>query len=298
MGKILSKLSEKKLLVSDGAWGTFLQLKGLKQGEAPESWNLTHRKEVLDIAGSYIDAGADIIETNSFGGSKIKLEHFSMGNKVYEVNKAAAEISREAAGDNALVMGSIGPTGKFVMMGDVTKEELKAIFSEQAEALAAGGADGLIVETFYDLDEAEAAFDAAKSTSLDVICSFTFEKKGSGDYYTMMGHSIRECIEFCLSKGVDVIGTNCGNGYEAMIDIIREYRDSAGEIPLLVQANAGLPELRDSKLVYPETPEFVKSIVPKLIEAGATIIGGCCGTTPAHISAIKDVVDKYDFKKL
>ncbi len=289
----MQKLQQKGVLVSDGAWGTFLQKKGLSQSEAPESWNISHRDEVLDIAKSYIDAGADIIETNSFGGSRIKLDHFGLADGAFNLNKAAAEISRQAASDDAVVMGSIGPTGKFIMMGDVSEDDLYSVFKEQAVALEDGGADAVIVETFYDLMEAEAAFKAVKeNTKLDIVCSFTFDKKGEGEYRTMMGHTVEECLNFCVEKKVDIIGTNCGNGFEAMIDIVSEIRNHNSQIPILVQANAGLPILEDGKLFYPETPEFVASLVPKLISAGASIIGGCCGTTPEHIAAIKSEVVK------
>ena len=157
MKTIAEKIKEGKILVSDGAWGTFLQQKGLQPGECPELWNLEHPDKVLDIAQSYIDAGADMIETNSFGGSKFKLDLYGLGDKVYEINKAAAEISRKAAGPNKHVLGSIGPSGKMIVMGDVTYEEFYEAFKIQAKALADGGADALVIETMTDNDEARAA---------------------------------------------------------------------------------------------------------------------------------------------
>ena len=162
MNDLISKLAMGRILVSDGAWGTYLFKKGLKTGECPELWNLTNEDEVFDIAKSYIEAGSDIVETNSFGGSRFKLTQFQLDDKVYEINKKAAEISRKAAGNEKIVMGSIGPTGKFLMMGDVTEEELYSSFKEQAVAFDEGGADAVCIETFYDLNEAELAIKAVK----------------------------------------------------------------------------------------------------------------------------------------
>jgi 5-methyltetrahydrofolate--homocysteine methyltransferase len=150
MKKITELLKSGKTLISDGAWGTFLHLKGLQPGECPELWNITHEKEVLEIAQSYIDAGADMIETNSFGGSSFKLKHYGLQNKVYELNRAAAAISRKAAGSVKLVLGSVGPTGVILMMGEVTPEELYESFKEQVVALEEGGADAIIIETMSD----------------------------------------------------------------------------------------------------------------------------------------------------
>ncbi|MCF8241378.1 MAG: homocysteine S-methyltransferase family protein [Melioribacteraceae bacterium] len=284
MKKITNAVKEGKILVSDGAWGTFLQQKGLKPGESPELWNLTHRDEVKSIAKSYINAGADIIETNSFGGSTFKLNHFGLQDKTCELSKAAAEISREAAGDK-IVMASAGPTGKFLMMGDITEDELYESFKLQTQGFVNGGADAVIIETFYDLGEAEQAIKAVKENSdLEIICSFTFENR-SGQFKTMMGTSPAEAAKAALDFGADIVGTNCGFGFVPMVEIINQIR-SVVDIPILVQANAGLPELDGQNIVYPETPKFVANVVPDLITAGANIIGGCCGTTPDHIKAI------------
>ncbi len=293
MGKILESLKTKKALVSDGAWGTFLQLKGLAAGDCPELWNLERRSDVLDIAKSYIEAGSDMIETNSFGGSAIKLSHYGLKEKTYEINKAAAEISREAAGDK-IVLGSVGPTGKFLMMGDVTKDDLKEAFRIQIEGLRDGGADAICIETFYDIDEAKIAVEIAKNFSdLEVICTFSFENKTDDGYKSMMGLGVKEAISSVIESGADIVGTNCGNGFKAMVDIVSEIKPVAGKHPILVHANAGLPELVGTELVYPETPVKVKTIVPLLLDAGVSLIGGCCGTTPAHIKAIKKTVFAY-----
>jgi 5-methyltetrahydrofolate--homocysteine methyltransferase len=293
MGKILDRISEGKVLVSDGAWGTFLFEKGLKVQECPESWNLTRPGDVEYIAASYVAAGADLVLTNSFGGSPVKLEPYGLKEKVYEVNRAAAAISRKAAGREVLVLGSVGPTGKMVFMGEIPEEELLQGFEEQARGLADGGADGILVETMSDLQESTLAVRAAKNvTALDVICTFTFEKNQDGVFRTMMGTTVTEAVASALEAGAVVIGANCGNGTAGMIEIVREIRATYASVPVLVHANAGLPVYRDGKTVFPESPAEMASQVKELIRAGANIIGGCCGTTPDHIREIARIVKK------
>ena len=291
MGKIIDRIADKKVLVSDGAWGTFLHQKGLTASECPESWNLTRPEDVYEIALSYVKAGADIILTNSFGGSPHKLEPYGFKEQVYAINRAGAEISRKAAGEDVIVLGSIGPTGIMVFMGEVPEEELLKGFEEQARGLADGGVDGLLVETMSDIQESTLAIMAAKRiSSLDVICTFTFEKTQAGDYRTMMGTSVSEAITSALASGADAIGANCGNGTAGMIEIVREIREMDDKIPVLVHANAGLPVYQDGKTVFPEGPEEMASQVKGLVAAGANIIGGCCGTTPEHIRRIVQLV--------
>ena len=291
MGKIKEALKSGKVLVSDGAWGTFLYKKGLKQGECPDAWSLTHFDEVVDIAKSYIDAGADMVEANSFGGTSFKLEHFGLSDKAAEINEAAAKASRKAAGDK-FVIASIGPTGKLLLMEDCTEEEMYAAFKEQAVALEKGGADAACVETMSDAEEACLAIKAVKeNTSLEVICTFSFEKTKQGDYKTMMGLAPVPAIEAAIEAGADIVGTNCGNGIERMIEIVREMKAAHPEAYILVHANAGLPVLVDGKDTFPETPEMMADAVGGLIDAGANIIGGCCGTTPEHIRAMKAARD-------
>jgi 5-methyltetrahydrofolate--homocysteine methyltransferase len=280
-----------KILVSDGAWGTFLQKKGLQAGECPELWNLTHPDIVKEIAQSYIDAGADMIQTNSLGGNSFQLEHYGLACQVLEINEAAARLSREMAGEGHWVIASIGSTGKMLLMGDVTEEELYEAFKTQVIALEKGGADAVCIETMSDTDEALIAIRAAKeNTKLEVICTFTFDKIGENEFRTMMGASPDEVAVACVNAGADIIGTNCGNGLEDMIPIVAQMREVAPDTPILVHANAGIPEIINGEIIYPETPEQIKAFIPQIIRAGANIIGGCCGTTPAHIAMIKETV--------
>ena len=289
--KIVDVLKTGKILVSDGAWGTVLYQNGLKAGVCPDLWSLTHYDAVKDIALSYVNAGADMVETNTFGANRFKLEHYGLQNKVSEINEAAARASREAAGDDRYVIASIGPTGKMLLMDDVTDKEFYDAFREQAVALEKGGADAVCIETMSDAAEAVQAIRAAKeNTGLEVIATFTFEKTQQGEYRTMMGLSPTEAIRAAVDAGADIIGTNCGNGMERMIDIVKEIRAEFPDLFILVQANAGIPILVDDESVFPETPEMMASYVPALIAAGVNIVGGCCGTTPEHIMAIKKVV--------
>jgi 5-methyltetrahydrofolate--homocysteine methyltransferase len=289
---ILDKLKQNKVLLSDGAWGTILQAKGMTPGECPELWNITHRSDVLSIADSYIKAGSDIIETNSFGGSVFKLSQYGVGERTGEINEAAAKISRQAAGNEIHVAGSIGPSGKMLLMGDVTEEELYNAFHEQAVALEKGGADIIIIETMTAADEGFLAVKAAReNTKCTIIITMTFSKNPNGEYRTMMGVSPEEMVTSMKEAGAHIVGSNCGNGIEEMTGIVKAIRAADKKIPVIIQANAGLPELINGKTVFRESPEMMASFIPELIRAGANIIGGCCGTTPEHIRAFRGILD-------
>lgn len=285
--KIVDAVKAGKVLISDGAWGTFLQKKGLKPGECPELWCIDRPADVMDVAKNYIEAGADMVESDSFGGTCFKLDHYGLAARTAEINEASARISRQAAGDSRWVIASIGPTGKILMMEDCTEEEMANAFKEQAVALEKGGADAACIETMSALDEAVLAIKAVKkNTRMEAICTFTFELSPAGEFRTMMGVSPAEAARASVEAGADIIGTNCGNGIERMIEIVKEMRAACPQTPILVHANAGLPRNINGVDTFPESPEDMARQVPALVKAGANIIGGCCGTTPAHIKAM------------
>lgn len=291
MKKIIPELKNGRVLVSDGAWGTFLQQKGLKPGECPEEWNISRPDDVLAIAQSYLDAGADLVETNSFGGSRFKLANYGFEDRVFEFNRAAAEISRRAAGPDRFVLGSVGPTGKLLILEEVTEEELYEAFKEQSMALESGGVNAIMVETMTDLDEARIAVKAAReNTSCEVFCTMTFQKIIGGEYRTMMGISPSEMAETIVEAGADLIGTNCGIGMEDMIGMVKEIRSVHSTIPILVHANAGMPRYLDGITSFPESPLDMAARVGEVVAAGANIVGGCCGTSPEHIRKISEAI--------
>jgi 5-methyltetrahydrofolate--homocysteine methyltransferase len=287
MRSILKRLEEGKILISDGAWGTFLHELGLEVGDCPEIWNVTHRQQVLSIAKSYIDAGADMILTNSFGAHPIRLQHYGLQDRAFELNETAAAISREAAGNDHFVLGSMGPSGAILLMGEHSEEEVYDGFRIQVEGLAKGGADAICVETMSAIDEACLAIKAAKEiTNLEVACTFTYNKTVHGYYRTMMGVSPEDMIKAVINAGADIIGANCGIGFDQMIEVVQSIRQIDKKTPVLVHANAGMPIIKEGKTIFPETPEIIAPKIKQLINAGANIIGGCCGTSPEHIKTL------------
>jgi 5-methyltetrahydrofolate--homocysteine methyltransferase len=291
MQSIVQQLQREGALVSDGAWGTLLQARGLRPGECPELWCVTHRDAVLEIPRQYLAAGADLVKTNSFGGTRYKLEFYGLAERAAELNAAAAAISREAAGPDRHVIASVGPTGKMLLLGDVSPDEVAAAFREQIAALARGGADAVCIETMSAIDEACLAIRAAREVAgLEILCTFTFERTAAGDYRTMMGVGPEEMVAAVKAAGADIVGANCSQGFAQMPDLIRRIKSAAATTPVIVHANAGLPHRINGADVFPETPEMVRREVPRLLAAGAEIIGGCCGTTPAHIAAIAEAV--------
>lgn len=293
MNKLLDELKKHKYMVADGAWGTMLLASGMEVGGCPEIWNAEYPEKVLSVANAYIAAGSRLIKTNTFGGNPIKLRDYELEDEAFNLNKLGAEISKKAAGDNVYVLGSLGPTGKFLFTGDISENDLYEAYKLQASALISGGVDALLFETFYALDEAEIAIKSAKDNfNIPIFSTFTFDKNEDGNFRTMMGVDIETYVNSIIKLGVDIIGTNCGNGFNDMISVVKSIRSYNHEIPILVNSNAGMPEIVEGKLIFPETPEFIEKIVPKLIEAWANIIGGCCGTTPEHIKVINNIILK------
>jgi len=292
MSILLDRLAAGNILISDGAMGTLLQTKGLQLGECPESWNVSHPDVVRGIAEAYIAAGSDIVETNSLGGTRYKLREYGVADKVTEFNTAAARLAREAMGDHGFVAASVGPTGQIVKDegGEVCEADLYNAFKEQVIALAAGGADAVCIETMSSLIEAIQAIRATKEhILLTVISTFTFEV-GARGFRTIMGVDPARAAEEAVDAGADIVGANCGNGIANMIEIARLMRAAVPNTPIMIQPNAGIPIYEDGRTVFKETPEEMAALVPELLAAGANIIGGCCGTTPAHIAAMAKAV--------
>lgn len=286
MHDTIAQLLNDRPVIIDGAWGTELQKQGLKPGESPEALNLKHPELVEAVAASYVAAGSRIIITNTFGGTRFTLERHGLADKLAEVNRIGAEISRRAAGDKALVFASLGPTGKMLMMEEVTEEELFDAFSAQAKALLAGGADGLVIETMSDLEEAKIALQACKATGLPVVASMVYDAGADFDR-TMMGTTVEQATIELTEAGADVIGSNCGQGIEGFVKLCAKMKANTN-LPIWIKGNAGLPQMVDGKAVYKTTPEEFASAVPPLLNAGADFIGGCCGTSPEFIRAVKN----------
>jgi len=282
---LIQKLIERGPAITDGAWGTQLQARGLEPGEAPDLWNLTHPKEVAQVGRAYVEAGSAIILTNTFGANRIRLSDSGSADLVKEINKAGVALSREAAGKDALVFASLGPSGKLLMNGDVNEDELLAAFTEQAEALASAGPDALVIETMQDLAEAKLAIAAARTTGLPVVASMVFDSGKEKDR-TMMGTTPEQAADGLAKAGADVVGANCGQGIAGFVAICARLKAAAEGRPVWIKANAGLPQMRDGKAVYATTPAEFAGHVPAVLAAGASFIGGCCGTAPEFIREI------------
>jgi len=287
----LKKLKN-EVLVCDGAMGTMLQDNGLPPGECPEMWNITHKKVVQSIHKAYLDAGCNIILTNTFGGNFFKLRKMGLEDNIHEVNIAGAELAKEVVRDRAYVLGDMGPTGEFMEpVGELKYEDFYNAFKEQVLALRAGGVDGIIIETMSSLDEIRAAVLSVKeNTDLPVVAAMTFQTTDSG-FRTMMGVDVRKSATSLKDMGCDVIGSNCGCGIKEMVGVIKEiHRWSGLNTYLIAEPNAGMPKLVDGKTVFDESPQDMASLVPELLKEGVRIIGGCCGTTPAHIREIVKII--------
>jgi 5-methyltetrahydrofolate--homocysteine methyltransferase len=288
-GTSLKERIRQGLFLLDGAMGTQLIARGVEVGRCCDYLNIEQPDTILEIHRSYFQAGSDAVLTNTFGGNKFALAQHGLSDKVKEINTAAAEIGRRAAGDDKYVLGDIGPSGDFLEpLGNLKPEELKKAFIEQAKALSAGGVDGFIIETMTALDEITIAIEAVKSVSgnLPVFASMAFDKAG-GDFKTMMGADVNSAVARMISLDVDTVGFNCGTvSLDEYVELAGRYVAAAKDVLIFAEPNAGKPELVDGRSVYKVSPEDFAAAVEKIHSAGINIIGGCCGAGPEHIKAM------------
>jgi 5-methyltetrahydrofolate--homocysteine methyltransferase len=277
-------------VICDGAWGTELQKRGLTPGMPSDELNPLQPGPGRGSGPILCRCRQPYYPDQHFGASRISLKKYGLADKSTEINRIGAEISKRAAGDKAKVFGSIGPSGEMLMMGDIEEDELVDAFSEQAQALAEGGVDGIVIETMADLEEAKAALRAAKTTGLPVVACMVFDSGEEKDR-TMMGVAATDAARALTDAGADAIGANCGVGVEAYIPVCTRLKEGTC-LPLWIKANAGLPELVDGKTVYRMQPSEYAAYLPKLIEAGAVFVGGCCGTSPDFIRALTQAAAK------
>lgn len=277
-------------VVLDGAWGTELQARGLPVGVLPDLWNVDNPRAVWEVARSYVDAGSQIILTNTFGANRLNLKRYGVEDRLEAINRQGVALSKEAADGKAKVFASVGPSGAMLVLGDVSADEVEAIFAEQTAILAEAGADGIVVETMSDLVEAQLAVRAAKRTGLPVVGCMAFQAGKNFDR-TMMGVSCAQAAEGLLEAGADVVGANCGRGIDTAVELLRQFRQVTAA-PLWLKPNAGTPELVDGRTVYRTRPEEFAAHVPQLVAEGAQFIGGCCGTNPDFIRAICRVLGR------
>ncbi len=275
---------ENRILVHDGSKGYLLQKLGLRGGECGEYWNLTNQEAVRNVYRAYLEAGSDVIQTNTFPGNRVNLQKYALEEKTYEINYRGTKLAREAAGSKAFVSASIGPTGMFFEpSGELNFDKAYEIYKEQVKAVADGGADIINFETFTDLAEMRAALLAAKDQSdLPVICSMAFENNGR----TLMGTEPFVAVTVLKSLGADLVGTNCSFGPEQLIGIAKAMYEAGGGY-LSVKPNAGLPQVIGDSVSYTETAGHFAELAAEFVKYGARLIGGCCGSTPDFIKALK-----------
>jgi len=285
-----------RVLLGDGAMGTQLQNAGLESGHCGEAWNVDHPDRVLKIQRAYVEAGSDLLLTNTFGASRIMLNRHGEADRTVAINQASVAIAREALGGRGHVLGDVGPFGGLMEpYGEIPRADVERAFREQTKALVVGGADGIIVETQTALEELELAIAAARDAGAEVIIgSIAFDKMADeDDVRTMMGISPEQAAEFMAAHGCHVAGLNCGTGVDMRMaaDIVRRYRATSG-LPVMAQPNAGAPVLEDMQVLYKETPEEMGAGLVGLLAAGPRIVGGCCGSTPAHIRRFREILDQ------
>jgi len=291
MSAFLDRIGQGELFVADGAMGTMLFERGLKVGECPEAMNLDDLSILEEIAGLYYQAGAEIVQTNTFGGSPLKLSTYGLQDKAIEINRNAVLAVRNVIADNAFLSGSIGPCGKILKpYGDTESAQVYDSFKIQAKALLSAGVDIICVETMTDLNEALLAIKAVRDISkqIPLMATMTYDFTPVG-FYTIMGVTIEQAVQGLGEAGADIIGSNCGNGIKNMIEIAGQYK-KLSDLPIIIQSNAGLPEIQGTKVVYNESPQYMAEHAVILKDMGVSIIGGCCGTTPEHIRAIRKAV--------
>lgn len=293
MTLLLEHLAAGERLVGDGAMGTMLFERGLAPGEPPESVTLSQPAVLEEIARLYVEAGADIVETNTFGGSPLKLALHGLETRAESLNRDAVRRARVGAAGRAHVVGSCGPCGRLLEpYGDTSTETAYASFHQQMAYLIEAGVDAICVETMTDLAEATLAIQAARdiSSTIPILATMTFDATPRG-YFTIMGVTVAAAAAGLEQAGATVVGSNCGTGIEDMVAIAREFRNHT-HLPIIVQPNAGLPKMVDGRTVYDETPDFMADRATELLAIGISIIGGCCGTTPHHIAALRGTVDR------
>jgi 5-methyltetrahydrofolate--homocysteine methyltransferase len=291
MSHAILELATKRTVLFDGAMGTELMSRGLARGACPELWNVERPEVVAAVHADYFAAGSDVVSTNTFGGSRVKLAGHGLEARTYELNLAAARLARAAAPPGKYVAGSMGPTGKFLKpQGEFTEEEFEDSFAEQARGLADGGADILLLETHYDLREAVAALRGARRvTEVPVFVTMTFNTHPRG-FFTLMGDGVAKCAAELGAGGAEAVGANCTLNSEQMVGAVRALRQVT-RLPLVAQANAGQPVLdADGGVTYSQSLEDYVRHVPALVEAGARFVGGCCGTGPAFIRAMAQFI--------
>ena len=286
---MLSRLKSGHVIVADGAMGTMLQQAGLPTGMAPEAWLLENPDPVRGVHRAYIEAGADLILTCTFGGTRTRLERGGLAERVAEVNRRAVKIARQAAGGRAYVAGDIGPLGEFLApLGRITYEQAVEIFAEQAAALTEAGVDVFYIETMSDLNEARAAVEGAQQTAsgIPVFATLSFDSHGR----TNMGVRPEQAAEALLAMGVAACGANCGATLEMTEGAIARMHEAAPQAVLIAKPNAGKPRTVGREVVYDGTPEGMADYARRFVALGARVVGGCCGSTPAHIGAIAEAV--------
>jgi 5-methyltetrahydrofolate--homocysteine methyltransferase len=286
-------LSKQKVWVFDGAMGTMIQKLSEDEYACPEELNISHPDIISKIHQEYLKAGSDIIQTNTFGANYLRLKRFGLEQKVYEINSRAVEIARKVSDGKIIVAASVGPIGELIEpYGEISKDEAFQSFYEQAKGL--NEVDFINIETVQSLDEAEIIINAIRSKlSLPISVTVTFQKTPRG-YFTLMGESIEDFVNRVSQWDVQMIGTNCGEGFIQSLEIICEMKGLTN-LPLIAKPNAGLPQFKDGKTIYPETPEFIEPIIEKFFNNCVKILGGCCGTTPDHIRAIKKFANKINY---